>query len=128
MKLTKLTMYHGGHMSDNGRIWVTDDREYAAGYAEMNGGSVHDLDVEIDNSDILDLTHCHDDAIAAANALAEIGIEVGALAEEEPHCVLARVTDEQILAAGYKAVRIEEWTEFVGECTSLCIVDRDVIS
>ena len=118
------TYYHGGTIPATGRVWVTKSMEYAQGYADMKGGSLNTLEINIDADSILDLTDAEYDAELAAEMLRDAGIDARGCEDEDTHCVVNRLSDSAIIAAGFSAIKIAEWTDCVGECISMCVVDR----
>lgn len=117
------TYYHGGRESN----WVAEDESYAAGYAAMNGGGMTAVTIEVEDDDVLDLTECGYDAEQAAEILTEAGFTSRGGEDEDTHCVVNRL-DLAAVAAQFKAIRIREWTDGVGETTSMLILDLAIIT
>jgi len=117
------TYYHGGRESN----WVAEDESYAAGYADMNGGGLVELTIDVIDDDVLDLTEAGYDAERAAEMLCDLGFDCYGRDDEDTHCVVNRL-DLAAVAAECKAIRIREWTYGVGETTSLLILDRGIIT
>jgi hypothetical protein len=118
------TYHHGGTIPEAGRVWVTKSEEYAQEYADMKGGSLCTLEINLAADSILDLTDAEYDAEVAAEMLRDAGIDARGCGDEDTHCVVNRLSDAAIIDADFSAVKIAEWTDCVGECISLCVVTR----
>jgi len=119
------TIYHGGKRPEAkrpGRLWVTEDIAYAREYAEAKGGKVYATCLDLSRLSVLDLTEAGLDAERAAELLRAAGVAsaVG-YSDEEPHCVVRRISDEACRAAGIDAIRIMEDTDG-RRAESLCLV------
>ena len=85
------------------------------------------VEIELGEGELLDLTDCGLDAVALAAALrADAGIGARGGADEDPHCVVRRYWSE--LAKVFKAVRICEMTDGVGETVSVAVLDQSVVT
>lgn len=136
--------YHGGTATLATRdprrpLWVALDREYAEGYAEAAGGEVAEVDLA--GLHVLDLRHLGTASDAAAwdedlgclvdpetdaalaEALAAAGVGAEDLGAGEMH-QRVRVLAAALVAAGWDAVAIQEWTDGVGESDTVCVLAR----
>jgi hypothetical protein len=106
-----LKLYHGGTLDEPGAtLWATSDPDYAAAFAQLHEGDLWTLNVDIQESEILDLTSFGLNVSAVASALTARVCPVSNQADDEghPQCVLRRVPAAAIRAAGYRAVRLRE--------------------
>jgi hypothetical protein len=127
-----LTLFHGGAMdSSSRRLWLTANREYAAGFAVL-----YDLDfvwtvvVDVDERDILDVSSSGLVATEVASALRRHGIPIDAMPTDASHQVVWRVPDDHLRAAGFRAVRLLEsvdWGSGPLTTASLCLIDTTAI-
>ena len=128
-----LRLYHGGnldHLPDS--LWATPDFGYAAAFAELHESPVWMLTVDVGTEEILDLTGCGLDPDAVATDLLFAGIPARTRRGDErnPHAVLSGVSTDAIKAAGYRLVRIREWTDWGAgrrQAESVLIVDMTAI-
>ena len=136
-----LTLYHGGLLDGRcrTRLWATTDYEYATAYADTYEVEVWALSVDIRESEILDVTAHGLDAKAVAAALADAGLPGASVGDDEiemPHRGLWNVPDEAIRSAGFRAIRLCEWTDWghpvhtgpmIRRTVSLCLVDLSAV-
>jgi hypothetical protein len=141
MAVHVLTLFHGGRLDERRRtrLWTSANYEYAKEYADTWETVVWKLTVDLSDSEILDLTEHGTDARAVAAALTEAGLSGASVADGEanhPQCALRGISDEAIRAAGYRAVRLCEWTDWghpiytgslIYRTVSLCIIDPSAI-
>lgn len=123
------TYYHGSKSGEigSGRVFFAADREYAEGY-----GVVSEVEIDERSLRVLDLSSvrsgedCEYDHDAALALIADAGIDTTDIVVHEgceghglirQLCDLGRLDD-------FDAVKIHEWTLYVGETISLCILRR----
>jgi hypothetical protein len=113
------------------RLWLTANRDYAEGFAEL-----YDLDfvwtvvVDVDERDILDVSSSGLVATEVASAMRRHGITIDATATDTSHQVLWRVPDDHPRAAGFRAVRLLEsvdWGSGLLTAISVCLIDPTAI-
>ena len=117
-----IRLYHGGPLSDeSGSLWATPDVDYAAAFAQLHESALWMLTLDVHERDVLDLTGCGLDVSAVTTDLRFAGIAATVHAGDERHPmrVLRRITPDAIRAAGYRAVRLREWTDWGAEPSKL---------
>jgi len=115
-----------------GWLWTSLDPDYAAAFAQLHEGELWQLTLDVHNDAVLDLTPCGLDAAGVAARLRSIGIDAHAPDNDprQTHKVLWETPTEQIRAAGYRAVRLREytnWGEGEHHAESVLIVDVTTI-
>jgi hypothetical protein len=119
-------------------LWATPDSAYAAAFAQLYEGALWMLTLDVDESEVLDLTGCGLDVEAVATDLSFAGIPAKPQPSDErnPHGLLRRVPLDAIRKAGYRVVRIRDWVDwgagerhaesvFIADLTT--IIDHEVL-
>jgi hypothetical protein len=127
-----LTLFHGGVMdSPGGRLWLTANRDYAAGFAELyDQDFVWAVVVDLEERDILYVSSSGLVATEVASELRRHGITIDAMPTDTSHQLLWRVPDEQLRTAGFRAVRLLEsvdWGNGPLTAISVCLIDPTAI-
>lgn len=120
-----ITIYHGGRVKpvSTKRTWATEDLAYAREYRELaritcRTASLWRRTVDLTALRVVDLRSAKLYGNRAATILAEAGIEISR-SYDEPHQLIADISDAQFRAAGIDAVRIIESTDGV-EAETIC--------
>lgn len=119
------TIYHGGRFkpASNRRTWATEDLAYAREYRDLaritcRTAGLWRRTVDLTTLRVVDLRSAKLYGNRAAMMLAEAGIETSRN-YDEPHQLIADISDAQFRAAGIDAVRIVESTDGI-EAETIC--------
>ena len=107
-------VYYGGMLDprSSGSLWATPD--LAAAFTQRHGGALWQLTLDVGDDQVLDLRRCGLNVAAVARRLMLAGIHASVEASDPRHpmTVVGQVKPETIRAAGYRVVRLREWTEW----------------
>lgn len=120
--------YHGSKTGrvPSGRVFFAASQEYAAGY-----GRVREVEINEASLRVLDLSSIRSgedvayDFSGALEIMREQGLDTDGLVDlgDEGHGLVRQIVEKVAIEHKFDAIKIHEWTLYVGDTISLCVFD-----